>query len=514
MTHPMAGRELGNYVVKSLLGEGGMGAVFAGEHRFLGTKVAIKVLHGTYASIPEVSQRFFQEAKATLEIGHPNVIKILDFGQSQTGELYLVMELLDGKSLAAMLTERTFSESETARLGVALCDGLAAAHAKGIIHRDLKPDNIFITASGEPKILDFGIAKVAQAGGGTKTGSVLGTPQYMAPEQAKGSKHIGPHTDVYSLGAILFEMMTGAPPFSGDTLHELITKQMFEAPARPSTMCMISTELESLILSCLAKEPAQRPPSILAVRERLAQRIGAAGTMAGTGPRSPRPANAPPVSALGRTALSTLDEKTDFVPPPAEALLDALVSLDGEAPAEKATVDELRAPSAPMLSVAEPAAIPDEKFAAPSLDSKEMQLELDAPKRAAAPPPPPSHDEPASDEREEKKPSVEVFKPIPGKLMQGELRLKPGLRIGAGVVLGLLVGYAAATPYSSRAERRVAAIRAEADQSRYLNAPEAQAQVRALDEKADGMATTAAVGSIAIWLLVGGAAFGGWWKIT
>src|SRR5438105_12099208 len=158
--HPMAGRELGNYVIKSLLGEGGMGAVFAGEHRFLGSRVAIKVLHGTFASIPEVGQRFFQEAKSTLEISHPNVIKILDFGQSQTGELYLVMELLEGESLSARLKQRRFGEAECARLGVALCDGLHAAHAKGIVHRDLKPDNIFLTASGEPKILDFGIAKV------------------------------------------------------------------------------------------------------------------------------------------------------------------------------------------------------------------------------------------------------------------------------------------------------------------------------------------------------------------
>src|SRR5581483_8393306 len=113
-------------------------------------------------------------------------------------------------------TQGTFGEGATARIGATIAEAIAAAHDKGIVHRDLKPDNVFITDQGEVKVLDFGIAKVAQSGAGTKTGSLLGTPQYMAPEQAKGSKHVGPHTDVYALGAILFEMMTGRPPFQGD----------------------------------------------------------------------------------------------------------------------------------------------------------------------------------------------------------------------------------------------------------------------------------------------------------
>jgi serine/threonine-protein kinase len=264
-------RELGNYVVRKLLGEGGMGAVFAGEHRFLGTKVAIKVLHGTFANNPAVTQRFFQEAKSSIEIGHPNIIRILDFGQNNEGALYLVMELLEGLSLSqAIQAQGRFAEKETARLAATMCDALAAAHGKGITHRDLKPDNIFITSAGEVKILDFGIAKVANAsgGGGTKTGALMGTPVYMAPEQCKDAKLVGPHTDIYAMGAILFEMLTGRPPFMGD-LAELLAKHLFETPPRPSSLVPVSPEIEALILQCLEKEPADRPPGMALLRDRL-----------------------------------------------------------------------------------------------------------------------------------------------------------------------------------------------------------------------------------------------------
>jgi serine/threonine-protein kinase len=272
-SHPLIGKELGNYVVRSLIGEGGMGVVFAGEHRFLGTRCAIKVLHGSYANNPVVTQRFFQEAKSSLEIDHPNIIKILDLGQSTDGALYLVMELLEGKSLGQAIAEGTFGEGATARIGSLVAEGLAAAHAKGIIHRDLKPDNIFMTGE-HIKVLDFGIAKVMQSSSSTKTGSLLGTPQYMAPEQAKGSKHVGPHTDVYALGAILFEMLTGRPPFVGDDLPELLAKQLFEPPPSPRTLVPLSVEMEAIILSCLEKDPTARPKGMLELRDRLKTRIG------------------------------------------------------------------------------------------------------------------------------------------------------------------------------------------------------------------------------------------------
>src|SRR5678815_1284867 len=252
-----------------------MGVVFSGEHRFLGTRCAIKVLHGSYANNPQVTQRFFQEARTTLEIDHPNIIRVFDLGQSNDGALYLVMELLQGRSLGQAISEGTFGEGAVARIGSLVAEGLAAAHAKGIVHRDLKPDNIFLTGD-QVKVLDFGIAKVMQSSSSTKTGSLLGTPQYMAPEQAKGSKHVGPHTDVYALGAILFEMLTGRPPFVGEDLPELLAKQLFEPPPSPRTLVPCSTEMEGIILACLEKDPTARPGSMLELRDRLKTRIGVA----------------------------------------------------------------------------------------------------------------------------------------------------------------------------------------------------------------------------------------------
>lgn len=270
MDYPsLIGQELGNYVVDSLIGEGGMGAVYASRHRFLGTRVAIKVLHGSYANHPQIAERFFQEAKSSIAIKHPGIIQILDFGQRPDGALYLVMELLEGRTLAEAITEGKFGEGATARVGAELADALAAAHACGIIHRDLKPDNIFLTGE-QVKILDFGIAKViASSTSGTKTGSVFGTPLYMAPEQAKGSKHVTPRTDVYALGAILFEMLVGAPPFEGEDATVLLSKHLFSPPPRPSLVASVSPVMEALILECLAKEPAERPPDMAAVRDRL-----------------------------------------------------------------------------------------------------------------------------------------------------------------------------------------------------------------------------------------------------
>jgi serine/threonine-protein kinase len=267
--HPYIGRELGNYVVLSLLGEGGMGAVFRGEHRFLKTPVAIKLLHGTYASNPAITQRFFQEAKSSIEIGHPNIIKILDFGQSNDGALYLVMELLEGESLSAARKRLgRLPENEALRVCAAIADGLNAAHQKGIIHRDLKPDNVFLTAAGEVKILDFGIAKVTTSGAGTATGALMGTPTFMAPEQCRDSKMVGPQTDVYALGAILFDLLCGQPPFSGE-FAELLAQHLFEKPRAPSSLAPVSPAVEALVLRCLEKAPEARPPGMAAVRDEL-----------------------------------------------------------------------------------------------------------------------------------------------------------------------------------------------------------------------------------------------------
>ena len=320
--HPTVGKEYGNYVVRGLLGEGGMGAVFAAEHKFLGDHVAIKILHGTYAQNRSVTERFFLEAKATRDISHPNVIKIFDFGMAEDGGLYLVMELLEGRTLTSFLQAGRPEEKVLARIGAEIADGLAAAHEKGIIHRDLKPDNIFLVCDGL-KILDFGIAKVLTSSGGngpakTGTGALLGTPRYMAPEQAKGAKFVGPHSDTYSLGVILFEMVTGRAPFEAGDLAELLTKILLEPAPRPSEFAPVSPELEELIVSCLAKDPAARPSGMDEVRERLGKlaggaSIGALSAVRGSG-QLPALSSAHAATATGTgemaTRVSVVGERT------------------------------------------------------------------------------------------------------------------------------------------------------------------------------------------------------------
>jgi serine/threonine-protein kinase len=318
----MVGKELGNYVTDSLLGTGGMGAVFAAHHKFLGTQVAVKLLHGSYAHSTDVTQRFFQEAKASIEIAHPSVVKILDFGQTPDGSLYLVMELLQGRSLASTLSASLMSEAEAARIGATIADGMAAAHARGIIHRDLKPDNVFCSAGGEVKILDFGIAKVLTGSSGTRTGSILGTPQYMAPEQARGAKQIGPHTDVYSLGAILFEMVCGRPPFTGDEVAEVLMKHIMEAPPIPSSIvATVSPAMEALILQCLEKPIDKRPASMVEVRDRLAAlagRLDPGGRTVSGAYRVSAPA-APTIAASPLRSSTLGGAAAEVLPQPAKA---------------------------------------------------------------------------------------------------------------------------------------------------------------------------------------------------
>jgi tetratricopeptide (TPR) repeat protein len=270
--HPLVGTELGNYVLRQFLAEGGMGAVFVGEHRFLATLVAVKVLHRTYSSNPGMAQRFFQEARSAIEIGHPGIVKILDFGQAADGSLYLVMELLDGQSLKDVIAEAHLGTSDTARLGAQIAAALAAAHDKGIVHRDLKPDNLFLVGS-DIKILDFGIAKLLSGSQATRSNLLIGTPHYMAPEQARGAAYVGTHSDIYSLGVILFQMLTGELPFKFDNLQELVLKQQTEAPARPSSFAAVDPALESLVLECLAIDPAARPASMKIVHDRLSRLV-------------------------------------------------------------------------------------------------------------------------------------------------------------------------------------------------------------------------------------------------
>jgi serine/threonine protein kinase len=262
----LLGTTIGAYRVARLLGIGGMGRVYKGVHPTIGSRVAIKVLSRECTDRRELVDRFFAEAKAVNLIRHESIVNVLDLATLPDGRPYIIMEYLDGAPLAsiiehAVMTRTPLPLGGLARLAVEVLDALDAAHAKGIIHRDLKPDNIFVTPSGRPKVLDFGIAKLNDAtnvASATRTGSLLGTPHYMSPEQASG-KPVEHRADIYAMGVILFECVTGQKPFVADSLFELL-RQHLEVPA-PSPRSLrpeITPALESVILTALAKTPDQR----------------------------------------------------------------------------------------------------------------------------------------------------------------------------------------------------------------------------------------------------------------
>ncbi|HEX3758160.1 MAG TPA: protein kinase [Kofleriaceae bacterium] len=265
----MAGEVFGSYRVVDEIGRGGMGAVYLAEHALLGRQAAIKVLLREMSHRPDLVTRFFNEARAATAVKHPGIVEIYDFGYAADGSAYIVMEFLQGESLASRL-RRTgpFLESRAAALCRQVAGGLGAAHAKGIVHRDLKPDNIFVVpdadiAEGErPKILDFGIAKLAseQSAGQsmTRTGMVMGTPAYMAPEQCKGAGQVDARSDLYALGCILYEMVSGRPPFVAEGAGEVMALHIFSAPPPPRAFAPVSAALEQVILRALAKDPDHR----------------------------------------------------------------------------------------------------------------------------------------------------------------------------------------------------------------------------------------------------------------
>jgi eukaryotic-like serine/threonine-protein kinase len=257
----------GRYRIVRLLGEGGMGAVYLASHVGLGRDVAIKFLHAEFISREDIVGRFRREAQAAAAIRHKNIIEVFDVGMSPQGEPFLVIEYLEGESLAGLL-------KRVGPLGLgAACavmepalQALQAAHRKGIVHRDLKPDNIFLAyQEGEPpvvKIIDFGISKFTQGDPDkwrTRTGAVMGTPAYMSPEQARGSSGLDHRTDLYSMGTILFEMLTGALPYAGTNFAEYLSAMLVDEPRPPqSVYADFPIEAEPLVLKALAKNPDQR----------------------------------------------------------------------------------------------------------------------------------------------------------------------------------------------------------------------------------------------------------------
>jgi serine/threonine protein kinase len=302
-----AGTTVGKYKLHEIVGRGGMGVVYRGEHVYIGKQVAVKILHEGYGGRDESIKRFLREARAASLINHPNIVDVTDFGKSNDGTVFFVMELLEGEPLDAVLQrDRRLDLLRAITIVNQMAGAVGAAHAKEIVHRDLKPENVMLTrregrrelvrqfsddagmhtvtereaAFDFVKILDFGVAKVRDPGVAegrvTQQGIVFGTPEYMAPETAR----VGisdPRTDIYALGVMFYEMLTGSVPFSGETPVDTMLKvvSMPVVPPRERAPDIeITPEAEHLIMKALAKDPRQRHQSMQEVLEELQQCYG------------------------------------------------------------------------------------------------------------------------------------------------------------------------------------------------------------------------------------------------
>ena len=260
----------GRYRLEKVLGEGGMGAVYEATQLALNREVAIKVMHPSVGTAPDAKARFEREARVSGALHHPNAVKIFDFGEDEHKRLYLVMEKLRGTTLRSFVAASLppMPLARTVNVSLQLADVLVAAHAMGLVHRDLKPENIFLEqhqdGSDRVVVVDFGLAFIEEREDATRmtqAGMIMGTPLYMSPEQCAGGADVGPPTDIYAFGCMLYEMVTSSVPFDGPTIP-LLGKHVFEVPEAPSRRradVYIPRVLEDLILDMMAKKPNERP---------------------------------------------------------------------------------------------------------------------------------------------------------------------------------------------------------------------------------------------------------------
>jgi serine/threonine-protein kinase len=261
---PLVGSQVGSFRIVRLLGRGGMGTVYLAEHPAIGSRVAVKFLHEAMASDPAAVARFYDEARAVNLIGHENIVGIYDLSVLPNGRYFFVMEYLEGETLQALLQAGPPAPLAAKEVLLQICEALQRAHDRGVVHRDMKPDNVFLVRrrgrSHFVKIVDFGIAKLRDAGrpgSAAPAGLIIGTPEYMAPEQCEDGA-VDARTDVYAVGVMAFELVTGRLPFEGRSVTQLLLAHLREPPPRPSALAQVPAALERAILKALEKEPAAR----------------------------------------------------------------------------------------------------------------------------------------------------------------------------------------------------------------------------------------------------------------
>jgi serine/threonine protein kinase len=293
------------YYLESKLGAGGMGTVYRAGRLLIGDRVAIKVLHPDHMADPQAVERFRREAQTAARLKHPNVVTVYDFDVSREGLSYLVMELAEGESLRSLVERQgTLAEFDAAEIILQVCAALDEAHRQGVVHRDIKPENILVQATPgglQVKVLDFGVAALRDVNAGrlTRTGAVVGTPHYMSPEQCSGEELDG-RSDIYSLGVVLFEMLTGVVPFDSPTTTAIFVKHVIEPPPPPCTLNPnISPAVESVALRALEKRRDSRPQT---AGEMARELIAAAG---GAELGSPHPATVAAPGAVTPAPIAT-----------------------------------------------------------------------------------------------------------------------------------------------------------------------------------------------------------------
>lgn len=296
---------LGRYRLDEHLAAGGMGAVYAATDERLGRGVAIKVLKEDLAGDQRFVERFRREARAVAALNHPNIASVFDYGEDESRH-FIVMELVRGRDLAQVLhEEKTIEPSRASGIAAQICGALGAAHDAGVIHRDVKPANVILGAGDRVKVTDFGIARAAGQSTLTATGSVLGTAHYLSPEQASGSP-LQPQSDLYSLGIVLYEMLTGAPPFSGSSPVSIAMSHVSDVISPPSSLVRdVPENLDRTVMRATAKSPADRFPSAAEMRAALESAQAAEST-----PVTPAaaPATTRPITAAEATVPSSVEQ--------------------------------------------------------------------------------------------------------------------------------------------------------------------------------------------------------------